>query len=230
MNYINEYNETSVIRNFPNLDEQLTDYFDILWNIESSTTFTPRALHQLRIGYRDIFYYISWLYDSNPNSIIDLGCGDRLFDRWFPNLYGVDITTAYSSIKAPDEIIKAQTFYTDNKEKFDCGIAINSLQLREFDLSLNYVMKAMDLIKPKGRFLFTLYYNWINFPKSHVRNKKLTPEIINKLNEVKLLDEKLYTYLTSSRYKLILFDPVYSRGFNLADVQLNGTTRFILEK
>jgi hypothetical protein len=74
---INPYYPGAPIKNFSELDEKLNQYYDYINDYDPvlpdwPTIVTPRAGHgDFRSTSRDIFYYISWLYDNNPELILD---------------------------------------------------------------------------------------------------------------------------------------------------------------
>ena len=94
---INSYRPDTKFKNFPTLDEEINDYYDLLYDTvpdENYNLMTPRYQleHGIKTGLRDVFYYIDCLYDNDPTSIIDVGCGECIWKNWFPNIIGFDPT------------------------------------------------------------------------------------------------------------------------------------------
>lgn len=221
MQLINEYTPDSVIRNFPNLDEALKKYYDlVITNFQPRSEITPRGYEEFRITRRDIFYYISWLYDNNPASVLDWGCGDNVFSKWFPNIHAVDVTSAWSMFNRPNELAVPETFYYKNIGKFDCGMALNSLHFNSWINVKQSIHSCMEMIKDKGRFLFTLNY-------SHIFHQDDTVSYHDA--RVKM-DDIVYDMLINSEYKVILFDSLAYRNIKRMGQYINGDARFILEK
>lgn len=223
MKIINEYNLDSTIRKFSDLDLRLIEYYDKIIDISSPFEFTTRAALDKRIGFRDIYYYISFLYEHiDPAIVLDLGSGDGLFKEWFPNIYCVDIQNNYKAFNVPDEYIVLDEFLSNNKNKFDAGMAINSLHfaVSTVDEFIDYVNRSMNLLRNNGRFLFTINY-------SHFVSKQKYR--IDKISISKSFDIEIFTRLVDKSYDIILYDPIYSRGFTNT-FNPNGDLRFILQK
>lgn len=221
MQLINEYKPDCIIRNFPNLDEELKKHYDlVITNFQPRSEITPRGYEEFRIARRDTFYYISWLYDNNPTSVLDYGCGDNIFSKWFPNIYAVDVTSSWSMFNRPNELIIPETFYHKNIGKFECGMALNSLHFNSWQDVKKNIHNCMAMITNNGRFLFTLNY-------THIFAKDDTVSY----HEARLkMDEIVYDTLLDSEYKLILFDTLASRNIKRLGQYINGDVRFILEK
>ena len=215
---INEYAPKKEIKNFPNLDEEMNKYYDfVITDIAPKKTISPRGYENYRVGRRDTFYYISWLYDNNPTSVVDIGCGENIFKNWFPNIYGVDIH-ATSQFNRPDEVMELDLFFSTYKNKFDCGMAINSIHFGDFDHVVQNINSCMDLIKNGGRFLFTINYAILH--RHSVKEQQY----------YSMYDQKYYDFIMNSNYKLILFDYLTARGTIRNKSFINGDVRFVLEK
>lgn len=226
MKIINEYTSDKQIKNFPELENKIKEYYDLVISDLSNPIMTPRGIFEHRIAFKDIFYYIDFLYENNPQSVIDVGCGDNLFKKWFPNITGADVKN-WTTFVEPDIIID-ENFYRINKEKFDCGLALNSYHFHGFSNSLRNIENAMELIKTNGRFLFTINYEaFPNFRNGYDEKKSQTSDLLKRYLSY---DEKIYDYFESSKYKIILFDPIVTRGYEINQNYINGNTRFILEK
>ena len=118
---INPYYPNAPLKNFSDLDEKLNYYYDYISDYDPippnwPSGVTPRAkMGDFRATSRDIFYYISWLYDNNPESVIDYGCGECHWKKWFPNIFGVDLV-AWNHSKM-DLIIEPNKFISESNNK-----------------------------------------------------------------------------------------------------------------
>jgi hypothetical protein len=215
---INPYYPGAHIKNFSELDEKLNQYYDYINDYDPvprdwPTIATPRAVHgDFRSTSRDIFYYISWLYDNNPESVIDFGCGECFWKKWFPNIFGVDITKRpYSKM---DLVIHPAQFIANNQNKFNCGMALNSIHFYNLEKVTDNIRKCMTLIKSNGRFLFTINVSMIQ-DVSHFEEGWKTA-----------ITNDLYNNIKNMPYNILLLDiPKQEHR-----PYINGDIRFILEK
>jgi hypothetical protein len=208
---INPYYSGVPIKNFGELDEKLNQYYDYISDFDPRPrgwpiNVTTRAQQgDFRSTARDIFYYISWLYDNNPESVIDFGCGECFWKKWFPNIFGVDIIKyPYSKM---DLVIEPAQFIAENQNKFNCGMALNSIHFGNLEKVTDNIHKCMTLIKSNGRFLFTINVTMI---------EGIQTTIIN----------DLYSSIKNMPYNILLLDIPEQ----VAHHHINGTIRFILEK
>jgi hypothetical protein len=233
MELINPYTPDVELRNFPFLEQQLINHYDFYVREESggfhsnlkrvgsqinNFTLTPRALFEYKVGFKPIFYYISWLYDNNPKNVIDIGAGEAIFKKWFPNLISLDpwvVTKAYNNTHDYICMFDAE-FAKNHVEEFDCGMALNSLHFGGLITVIKNIHLAMSIIKPGGRFLFTLNLGVIY------------PAFKRSVNALPIIED-FYNELLKYSYKIILLDvPAVRNSFAYSEV--NGDIRFILEK
>ena len=221
---INPYYTNVPIKNFSDLDEKLNYYYDYISDYDPRPPHWPRGvspralLGDFRSTSRDIFYYISWLYDNNPESVIDFGCGECYWKKWFPNIFGVDIDTKdYSKM---DLVIDPDQFIAENQNKFDCGMALNSIHFGNLSTVINNIHNCMMLIKPLGRFLFTINIRMLKMFSKDSEEDMKTANIDN-----------LYKNIKNMPYNIVLLDvPKEDVQLNGSIRLLNGSIRFILEQ
>jgi len=225
---INQYTNDAELRNFPDLDEKIKKHYDLLFHTAADqdiTLRTPRHLLEAgtKIGFRDIFYYICWLYDNDPQSVIDVGCGENLFKDWFPNITGFDPNKSVFT-RADYIDIFDKDFSKAHKEQFDCGMALNSLHFIRWDKIADQIELAMNIIKTDGRFLFTFNFDQIDLNSP----KKFASAGIE--TKIAYLD----TILGAVKHEVVVLDYPILRGIteqNMAPYNnINGTVRFVLEK
>jgi hypothetical protein len=219
---INEYNRNSEIRNFPNLEKELEAYYDLFVKDEIvQNKVSPRGQYEYKIGFKEIFYYISWLYDNNPKSVIDLGAGECFWKRWFPNITSLEPGGYASGEHADLHMDFTKEFADSHIEEYDCGMAINSLHFGKLIEVENNIVQAMQIIKPGGKFLFTLSTGMIGtyYKNDNQSTKDLLVELTKQM-------------IMKLPYKLVLFDCPFDRlGYEFPiQGHINGTIRFILEK
>jgi hypothetical protein len=213
---INEYKPGVPFKNFPDLDNSLAGHYDRLYDTVVDFYITPRYIYEsgLKIGFRDIFYYIDCLYTNNPASVIDVGCGECIWKKYFPNIIGFDPSTNEFSMQDFVDHFD-EDFSQGHIGHYDCGMALNSIHFIDWKDVPKQIKLAMNIVK--DRFLFTFNFNWLS-------NKPEVP--IAQL--IELFDD----FINTSGYKIILIDYPVLRGIperklnNFAFV--NGTVRFIL--
>jgi SAM-dependent methyltransferase len=226
-NNINAYHSDVEIRNFPLLEKELESYYDLFVKDEIvQNKVSPRGTYEYSIGFKEIFYYISWLYDNNPQSVLDIGSGECFWKRWFSNIITLDPGNYYSAKNADFPFEFSENFANDHFEEYDCGMAINSLHFGKLSLIEHHIHQAMRVIKPGGRFLFTLSTGMIQsfyLPKD-ILERNVPPEEywVDMTKEV----------ILKLPYKFVLFDCLFDRlGYDFPSLgHINGTIRFILEK
>jgi hypothetical protein len=217
-------------RNSKNLDSELKKYYDVIVEIildNDIRKITPRYRfeHGLKIGFRDIFYYIDRLYDNNPSSVIDVGCGECIWKKWFPNIIGFDPTPSiYSNYDFIDYF--DQDFCQGHQKNWDCGMALNSIHFVPWTSISDQINMAMNLIKDGGRFLFT--FNFQMLDKN--TDESVFPKNSSMMEKINFMDN----IISSTGFKIIMIDYPYLQGIDEKSVKdcahINGNVRFILEK
>jgi hypothetical protein len=222
---INPYTPGVELKNFPTLNEEIASHYDVLYDTVPDTDFlsmTPRFKIEngLKIGFRDIFYYINLLYDNDPASVIDVGCGECVWKKWFPNITGFD--TSVSKWSAADFVDHFdEDFSKGHTKNYDCGMAVNSLHFVDWQDIPKQIDLAMNMVK--DRFLFTFNFSMINH-KPELSGVAL----ISKFNDL----------IGSLDYEIILADYPLMHGISESGPLnwgnwmnysgINGHARFIL--
>jgi hypothetical protein len=206
----------TAFKNFPDLDSKLLKHYDLLYDTILDFVITPRYFYEtgLKIGFRDMYYYIDQLYNNQPNSIVDVGCGECVWKNWFPNIVGFDPNTnEFSKQDFVDFFDK--DFSKGHTKHWDCGMALNSIHFVDWDRIPNQIDLAMNIVK--DQFLFTFNFNVIS-------NKPTLP-----MKQLILLFDQM---LSSSVYSIKLLDYPVLRGVSERQLNnwayANGHVRFIL--
>ena len=213
---VNPYFPNIPLKNFPNLNEDILKNYDRVYDTVVDFEISPRYFYEsgLKIGFRDIFYCIDQLYNNQPSSIIDVGCGECIWKRWFPNIVGFDPNT--NEFSAQDFVdFFDQDFSAGHTQMYDCGMALNSLHFTDWKDIPTQIDLAMNIVK--DQFVFTFNFNAIkNIPK------KPLPELILLFDDV----------LKQSNYDIKLLDYPLLRGVSELSLSnwchVNGHVRFIL--
>jgi hypothetical protein len=124
----------------------------------------------------------------------------------------VDITKRpYSKM---DLVIHPAQFIANNQNKFNCGMALNSIHFYNLEKVTDNIRKCMTLIKSNGRFLFTINVSMIQ-DVSHFEEGWKTA-----------ITNDLYNNIKNMPYNILLLDiPKQEHR-----PYINGDIRFILEK
>jgi hypothetical protein len=222
---INPYYSGVIPKNFPKIYDDIAKYYDRLFDMTVSDYAmgdygtTPRFNFEenIRVTLKDIYYYIDFLYDNGPSTIIDVGCGECIWKKWYPNIIGFDPKP--SKYSAADFIDYFDEEFSKNHTKhWDCGMALNSIHFIPWDKVPDQINAAMNMVN--DRFLFTF-----NFAMIHQ-----TPSS-DRMVVIKLFDD----IIKSLDYNIILIDypdlnPTASeKNIEFSWDGINGDVRFILE-
>ena len=155
---INYYTPGKPFTNFPDLDTRIKQHYDRLFDTVVDFDITPRYFYEtgLKIGFRDVFYYIDQLYSNQSDSIIDVGCGECIWKKWFPNIIGFD--------PKPNEFTQQDfvdyfdaDFSAGHTKYYDSGMALNSLHYIEWQDISKQIDLAMNIVKKHFLFTFNFY-------------------------------------------------------------------------
>lgn len=215
---VNEYYNGVKFNSFPHLDTLLSSHYDKIYDTVVDYEITPRYFYEtgLKITFRDVFYYIDLLYKNSPTSVIDVGCGECIWKKYFPNIIGFDPNT--NDFSQQDFIdYFDQDFSNHHKDNWDCGLALNSMHFISWNQIENRIHQAMNIVK--DRFLFTFNFTAMkDVPKMPLQN--LCQEFVDRIKR--------------TEYNLVMFDAPIFRGVGEIKISnwacINGTVRFILEK
>ena len=213
---INPYSPGIPFKNFPDLDTRLAKHYDRLYDSVVDFEITPRYFYEsgLKIGFRDIFYYIDQLYNTRPTTVVDVGCGECIWKKWFPNIIGFDPNTnEFSSQDFVDFF--DEDFSKGHAKNWDCGMALNSIHFIRWDAIPRQIDLAMNMVK--HQFLFTF-----NFDKISNKPAVPLPAMIALFDDI----------LDSLKYEIVMVDYPFQRGATLVKLNawsyMNGHVRFIL--
>lgn len=212
---VNNYSPEKTFAVFPDLDARLHQHYDYVSLDVEIPKSTPRYRYEsgLKIGFRDIFWYIDRLYTCEPDSVVDIGCGENIFANWFPGIIGVD--TEEWPGGTVDDIAYFDTDYADINENFwDAGMALGSLHYCDWQSLPKQIHNAMRVVKRD--FLFTFNFDQMqNLPSDNLD----------------IVLTKFYNTVAQSGYKLKMFDCPKLRGHDWHGrgyFNCNGSVRFIL--
>ena len=215
---IRPYYEEVQFKNFPNLDQDLIKHFDYIYHSYFPFPYSPRFLYSSGIKFtiRDIYYYIDLLYDNNPTSVIDIGCGECMWKEWFPNITGVDYhMNPWSRVDIVAEVDRP--WLRDHYKNYDCGMALNSYWQEHTWQELPDVLHEM-MGMVNDRFLFTGPLPRIkNRPGAHLSTEENHESLVEHFTDL----------LNSLGYNIVLLDYPSHRGVPDWKVPWHDTTPFM---
>lgn len=213
---INPYTPDRPFTNFPDLDPKIQQHYDCLFDTVVDFEISPRYIYEagIKIGFRDIFYYIDQLYNTRPESVVDVGCGECIWKKWFPNIIGFDPNTNGFSQQDFVDFFD-EDFSAGHTGHYDSGMALNSLHFVDWDYIPNQIDLAMNIVNKQ--FLFTFKFDmFTNKPQGSYE------KLISEFDQI----------LKSLNYDVVLLDYPSERGIPMTALNhwthLNGHVRFIL--
>jgi hypothetical protein len=216
---INPYTPEVKLKNFPDLYKKILLYYDYVYDtigeVPEKDTWPRDRQEEGRTTFKDAFYYIDMLYDSNPTTIVDIGCGEAAFKKWFPRMIGFD---TFLNKRSQGDFIGRfnRTFSEEHHAEWDCGMALNSIHFVNWIDVPSQITWAMDIVK--YRLLATFNFQVISDKPTENR-----AEFIPIFTEM----------LKSLPYKIVMLDYPELRGISSEDMHewsgINGSVRFILE-
>ena len=94
------------------------------------------------------YYYINFLLEKSPDSIVDIGCGSNHFKPHLPNLIGIDADPD-SNFDLFDHFDK--DFANGHTHAYDSLISINTIHFNPIDQITEQLLLVAKIIKPGGR-------------------------------------------------------------------------------
>ena len=140
------------------------------------------------------FYYIEILNEKQPTKIFDLGCGWNIFKKYYPNIIGLDLDSAYADIHKPYSL----DFVNLCQNKLEAIISINmTSELANDGTQTNlenitqHIQYFGQLLKPGGRAYLGLNSSTIirNTPKQWFVDQKILISDFDQLD--KLVEQKI---------------------------------------
>lgn len=171
------------------------------------------------------YYYIDFLLQTNPKTILDLGCGLNIFKAHIPEVQGLDAdkNSNYDIFDFFDS-----TYVAGHQQFVDAVISINCIHFSDIKSITQRLQWVADIVKPGGRgFVSTNLETWLMYTERSVIGDLFGPQpkfddIVNFVNE-QILNTKL---------NFVVYDwPVLhlTEHSTIRD-DLNGNIRLVFEK
>lgn len=98
------------------------------------------------------FYYLQFLLDRNPATIVDLGCGWNVFKRYIPNIVGIGAEPPDSEFYFADKhAVVNDAFVKEHANCFEAAFAICSLHFHPLRQFTKVIKDFYAMLAPNGR-------------------------------------------------------------------------------
>lgn len=92
-------------------------------------------------------YYIDYLAKTNPQQIVDIGCGLNNWKEFYPNIYGIDA----AHVNADRMEIFDDRFSQRNSNTFEAAFTIGGITFISLSSLENQMLSFINIIKSGGR-------------------------------------------------------------------------------
>lgn len=130
---------------YPKQMENAGGFIELRQQVFNTTT--PRGVSVATVISGIPFYYLDTVLAKNPLNIIDVGCGDNLFSKIVPGVYGIDPR----NIRSDEQIGFDEIYAAQHKHEFDCAFSIDALHFISIFYFRTQVELFANIIKPGGR-------------------------------------------------------------------------------
>lgn len=169
MNNLNPYIEQEYSAKFTQTDiyKRLSEDFDYVClskfyfaSPHLKTGITPRQMigsYSTRDFSACIFYYIDFLLETNPQQIVDLGCGWNIFKKYIPTVIGIGAENPHSpQYYADQHDYVDNVFVQGHQDQFESVFSICSLHFHPLQELSKVINDFYSMIKPGGRGFLAL--------------------------------------------------------------------------
>ena len=138
-----------LVEDYSTLYSEVTDISDL----KKDDTYSPprTVLRDQGICVYSSFYYIKLLLETNPEIILDVGCGDNLLKKYVPQIIGLDPMCEAADIR---EYFN-DDFVSRHIGEYDCAMAIQSIHHVSLLKFVDRINQFGKIIKPGGRGFFS---------------------------------------------------------------------------
>jgi hypothetical protein len=112
------------------------------------------------------YYYIKFLLENRPNTIVDLGCGLNIFKTAWPNIIGIDADPS-----CPCDVFDHfdQDFVAGHANFCDALISINTIHFAPITSVAERLIWVAQLVRPGGRAFVTFNVEtWLMYTEKNI--------------------------------------------------------------
>ena len=170
------------------------------------------------------YYYIDYLLEKNPKTIVDIGCGENVFKDYL-NIIGIDSdeSSNYDIFDNVDEDYAKQ-----HKNMYDAIITINTIHFEPITEIFNRINLIKSMLASGGRaFVSFNVETWLMHTNNDIIKQIFGKEL--SLDEVLLY---IHKQIKNCNLNLLVYDwPILkiSEESSIRD-DLNGNVRIVFEK
>lgn len=212
------------------MDKKLEELFGSDVNIffePAESLHSPRDWAMKKMLNVESLFYISFLADLKPTTVIDLGCGGNVFKTILNHLYGLKVHGIDPLSVHADEKGQFDDYYVNsNKDSIESIMAINSCHFTPIYNVCDVITKFRSTIAPGGRGYIAL---------NTQRMIERTPaESLNDIfGTISPEPSKIKTYvvekLESMNMNFLVCDVFVGDRFQTSN-HIDGNIRIVLEK
>ena len=112
-------------------------------------------------------YYIQFLLEASPESILDIGCGENNFKKIYPNIIGMDADPDNPKSDVFDYFDDG--YVAGHQSMYDAVMTINTIHFSSIDSIKQRLLMISQLLKPGGRaFVSTNFETWLMYTETEV--------------------------------------------------------------
>ena len=237
---LNPYNPEQFQKQFESTDicRNVAKDFNVIWwhpppktilcqveqcFVKVDYSFTPRGalITNLNLGFSIIpFYYLLPLLEKTPKTIYDLGCGCNIFQKYIPNIIGIDKSIHKDSNPDIEDQVTPE-FIKNHQNCFESVFSINALHFRPISELRLVFEEFISMVEPGGRGFLS-----VNIKRMlELDFKKFTESGVYHHNS-NTLDQYVRTQLDNLPCKYLIFDV----NLNILDNWLDGNVRLVFER
>jgi hypothetical protein len=179
--------------------------------LESDTSFSVAPL-----------YYLDFLLEKNPTSIIDIGCGANIFKRIIPCVHGIDPIPDNS---AADEIGSFDNEFSQaHKDEYESVFSINAIHFISLIDFEKRMLEFINIVKPGGRGFVTFNVTRMLERTSKEEFQQLFGDTVV---DIQTITDYVRDVIQNISVKFLVIDLYIDKEMNEI---MNGNIRLVFEK
>lgn len=167
-------------------------------------------------------YYLDFLLEKNPTSIIDIGCGANIFKRIIPCIHGIDPIPDNS---AADEIGSFDSEFSQaHKDEYESVFSINAIHFISLIDFEKRILEFINIVKPGGRGFVTFNVTRMLELTSKEEFQQLFGDTVV---DTQTITDYVRSVIQNISVKFLVIDLYIDKEMNEI---MNGNIRLVFEK
>lgn len=185
---------------------------------------TPRLMSlELNSNFSVVpFYYLDFLLEKTPTSIIDVGCGANIFKRIIPCIHGIDpiLDNPYA-----DEVGSFDSEFSQrHKDEYESVFSINAIHFISLVDFEKRILEFINIVKPGGRGFVTFNLTrMLELTSKEELEQLFSTQVIT----IPLIVEYIRSAIRNISIKFLVVDLYIDKEINEI---MNGNIRLVFEK